>query len=116
MPASIELDMPCKHKKHTPIKSRKQQKLFGAELTRKKKGKKGRTKMSVAILHKHLKESKGKKLPKKVKKRKWSVQLVSKRYPNLRLLMFGGAPNVNVTIITHIVPVILGLRAPILPR
>jgi len=61
--------MPCKHRKHTPIKSRKQQKFFGAELTRRKKGKKGKTKMSRAILHKHLKESGGKKLIKRVKKK-----------------------------------------------
>jgi len=65
----LGIDVPCKHKKHTPIVSRKQQKFFGAELTRKKKGKKGRTKMSKAILHKHLKESRGKKLIKRVKKK-----------------------------------------------
>jgi len=58
----LNITMPCKHKKHTPIKSRKQQKLFGAELTRKKKGKKGKTKMSKKVLRRHLKESRGKKL------------------------------------------------------
>jgi len=50
-------------KKHTPIVSKKQRGLFGAELARKKKGKKGKTGMSKAVLRRHLKESKGKKLP-----------------------------------------------------
>jgi len=59
----------CKKKKHTPIVSRKQQKFMGAELARKKKGKKGKTKMSKAELRRHLKESKGKKLPKRARKR-----------------------------------------------
>ena len=61
--------MPCKHKKHTPIKSKAQRGLFGAELKRKRAGKKGRTKMSKAELRRHLKESKGKKLPKRVRKK-----------------------------------------------
>ena len=56
-------------KKHTPITSKKQRGFFGAELARKKKGKKGKTKMSKAELRRHLKESKGKKLPKRAKKR-----------------------------------------------
>jgi hypothetical protein len=60
--------MPCKLKKHTPIKSKAQRGLFGAELKRKRAGKKGKTKMSKAILRKHLKESRGKKLPRRVKK------------------------------------------------
>ena len=51
-----------KHRKHTPIVSKKQQGFFGAEYGRKKAGKKGKTKMSKAELKKHLKESKGKKL------------------------------------------------------
>ena len=59
----------CKKKKHTPIVSRKQQKFMGAELTRKKKGKKGRTGMSRAVLKRHLTESRGKKLQKRVKKK-----------------------------------------------
>ena len=57
-------------KKHTPIVSRKQQRLFGAELGRKKRGKKGKTKMGKKVLKRHLKESKGKKLPRKVRKKK----------------------------------------------
>ncbi len=61
--------MPCKHKKHTPIISKKQRGLFGAELARKKKGKRGKTKMTKATLRRHLKESKGKKLPKRAKKK-----------------------------------------------
>ena len=48
-----------KGRKHTPIVSEKQQGFFGAEYARKKKGK---AKMSKAILKSHLKESKGKKL------------------------------------------------------
>lgn len=61
--------MPCKHRKHTPIVSKKQRGLFGAELARRKKGKKGRMKgITVAELRRHLKESKGKKLPKKTRR------------------------------------------------
>jgi len=58
--------MPGKHdEKHTPITTKKQQGFFGAEYARKKAGKKGRTGMSKAVLKRHLKESKGKKLPKR---------------------------------------------------
>lgn len=59
----------CKQKKHTPIVSKKQRGLFGAELSRKKKGKEGKTGMSKAVLKKHLKESKGKKLPRRTRKK-----------------------------------------------
>jgi len=59
----------CKKKRHTPIVSKKQRGFFGAEYARKKAGKKGRTKMSKAELRRHLKESKGKKLPKRRKKK-----------------------------------------------
>jgi len=52
----------CKGKRHTPITSKKQQKFMGAEYSRKKAGKKGKTKMSKTVLKRHLKESKGKKL------------------------------------------------------
>jgi len=64
----------CKKKgrKHTPIVSKKQRGFFGAEYRRKKRGKKGRTKMGKKVLKRHLKESKGKKLPRKAKKRKRS--------------------------------------------
>lgn len=66
--------MPGKHKKrhrkHTPITSKRQRGFFGAELARKKAGKKGKTKMSKAELRRHLKESKGKKLSKTAKKKK----------------------------------------------
>jgi hypothetical protein len=54
----------CKKKRHTPITSKRQRGFFGAEYARKKKGKKGKTKMSKATLKRHLKESKGKKLKK----------------------------------------------------
>lgn len=59
-----------KGKRHTPIVSKKQRGFFGAEYARKKKGKKGKTKMSKAELKRHLKESKGKKLPARSKKKK----------------------------------------------
>lgn len=64
--------MPCpgrKHRKHTKIVSKKQQKFFGAEYGRKKRGVKGRTGMSKAVLRRHLKESKGKRLPARRRKR-----------------------------------------------
>lgn len=48
------------HRKHTPIVSKKQQGFFGAEMTRKKAGKRGRTSMPIAMIRRHLKESKGK--------------------------------------------------------
>lgn len=51
-------------RKHTPIVSKKQRGFFGAELARKRAGKKTKTQMSEAELVRHLKESKGKKLPK----------------------------------------------------
>lgn len=53
-------------RKHTPIVSKKQRGLFGAELARRRAGKKGRMKgISTAELERHLHESKGKKLPKR---------------------------------------------------
>lgn len=52
------------HRKHTPIVSKRQRGFFGAEYSRKKRGLKGRTRMSKAELKRHLRESKGKKLPK----------------------------------------------------
>lgn len=61
--------MPCKHRKHTPIVSKAQQGFMGAELARKRAGKKTKTEMSEAELSRHLKESKGKKLVAKVKKK-----------------------------------------------
>ena len=55
----------CK-KKHTPIVSEKQRGLFGAELARRRAGKKTRVAgISTTELVSHLKESKGKKLPKR---------------------------------------------------
>lgn len=57
------------HRKHTPITSKKQRGLFGAELARRKAGKTGRMKgITTKELRSHLKESGGKKLPKKAKK------------------------------------------------
>ena len=56
----------CKGKKHTPIVSKKQQGKFGSELARRKAGKQRRMKsITTKELRSHLKESKGKKLPKK---------------------------------------------------
>jgi len=62
--------MPCKKskKKHTPIVSKAQRGLFGAELARRRAGKKRRMKgITTAELESHLRESKGKKLRKKAK-------------------------------------------------
>ena len=57
-------------RKHTPITSKAQRGLFGAELKRRREGKKSRMKgITTAELRSHLKESKGKKLPKRKKKR-----------------------------------------------
>jgi len=55
--------MPCKHRKHTPIVSKKQRGLFGAVAGGKKTKATG---LSVAQAKKHLKEASGKKLPKRV--------------------------------------------------
>ncbi len=53
-------------KKHTPIVSKAQRGLFGAELARRKAGKKPRMKgITTTELKSHLNESKGKKLPKR---------------------------------------------------
>ncbi len=58
--------MPCKDRPHTPIISKKQAGLFGAEYARRKKGLKGKmTGITKKELRSHLKESKGKKLPEK---------------------------------------------------
>lgn len=60
----------CK-RKHTEITSEAQQGLFGAELARRRAGKKRRMKgITTAELRSHLKESKGKKLPARKKKKK----------------------------------------------
>lgn len=58
--------MPCPHstRKHTPIVSEKQRGLFGAELARRRAGKKGRMPgIEEKELASHLRESGGKKLP-----------------------------------------------------
>ena len=56
--------MPCESsRKHTPIVSKAQRGLFGAELARRRAGKKGKMAgISTAQLRSHLKESGGKKL------------------------------------------------------
>ena len=59
------------HRKHTPIVSKKQQGLFGAEYARRKAGKKPRMPgITKKELKSHLKESKGKSLPKKSRRKK----------------------------------------------
>ena len=57
--------MACKSdRKHTPIVSEKQRGMFGAELARRRKGKKSRMSgITTEELESHLHESKGKKLP-----------------------------------------------------
>jgi len=55
-------------RKHTPITSKAQQGLFGAEYARRKAGEKGKMEgISTEELRSHLKESKGKKLAKRAK-------------------------------------------------
>lgn len=56
------------HRKHTPITSEAQRGLFGAELARRRAGKKGRMPgITVEELERHLEESGGKKLPARAK-------------------------------------------------
>ena len=60
-----------KHKKHTPIVSEAQRGKFGAELARRRAGKKSQMPgITTKELEEHLEESKGKKLPKRVKRKK----------------------------------------------
>lgn len=59
---------PGTHRKHTPIVSKKQRGLMGAEYARRKAGKSGTMQgITKTELKSHLKESGGKKLPAKVK-------------------------------------------------
>lgn len=59
-----EVNMPGKHRAHTPIVSQKQQGMMGAELARREKGQGPQMKgMTTAELKSHLHESAGKKLP-----------------------------------------------------
>ena len=58
-------------KKHTPIVSRAQRGKFGAELKRRRLGRKSKMEgITTEELRSHLKESAGKKLPKRTLKRK----------------------------------------------
>lgn len=57
--------MPCKHRKHTPIVSQAQRGLFGAVRAGKKTKATG---LSKAEAGRHLRESKGKKLPARKKR------------------------------------------------
>lgn len=60
--------MPGKHRKHTPIVSRKQRGLMGAELNRREHGLSAvMPSMTTAELRSHLHESRGKKLPLRAK-------------------------------------------------
>ena len=59
-----------KHQKHTPIVSKAQRGMMGAELARRQRGEKGQMpRMSIPLLESHLRESAGKKLPKRTQKR-----------------------------------------------
>jgi hypothetical protein len=65
--------MPGRHnkKRHTPIVSEAQRGKFGAELRRRKLGLTPRMpSITTEELERHLRESKGKKLPQRVKKRR----------------------------------------------
>lgn len=54
------------HRKHTPIVSKKQRGMFGAELSRRRAGKDRMMEgITTAELESHLRESKGKKLPRR---------------------------------------------------
>lgn len=58
-------------RKHTPIVSRKQQQKFSIEREKRRKGQKGSMpSITTKELESHLKESKGKKLPNRAKKKK----------------------------------------------
>ena len=62
---------PKKHRVHTPLTSKAQRGLFGAELARRRAGKARRMRgITTKELISHLEESRGKKLPKRIKKRK----------------------------------------------
>ena len=55
-----------KHRKHTPIVSQAQKGMFGADMARREKGMKPMMKgIAMSELEGHLKESKGKHLPKR---------------------------------------------------
>jgi len=59
---------PGKHRKHTPITSEAQRGLFGAELARRRAGKKRRMPgITTEELERHLEESGGEELPKRAK-------------------------------------------------
>jgi len=60
------------HRKHTPIVSEKQRALFGAVASGQKTEASGLTRAEAI---RHLKESKGKKLPKRTKRRGWASNL-----------------------------------------
>jgi len=60
------------HRKHTPIVSEKERALFGAVASGQKTKASGLTRAEAV---RHLKESKGKKLPKRAKKRGWAANL-----------------------------------------
>ena len=60
-----------KHRKHTSITSEAQQGLFGAELRRRQKGMQPQMKgITTEELRRHLRESKGKKLPKRKRRKR----------------------------------------------
>jgi hypothetical protein len=61
----------CSGRKHTPVVSEAQRGMFGAELGRRRAGKRGKMKgITQAELESHLHEAGGKKLPKRSKKSK----------------------------------------------
>jgi len=61
----------AKHRKHTPITSKAQRGKFGAELARRRAGKKPRMPgITISELESHLRESRGKKLPARKKRKR----------------------------------------------
>lgn len=58
-------------KKHTPITSKAQRGMFGAELSRRRRGRRRRMRgITTAELESHLRESKGKDLPARARRRR----------------------------------------------
>jgi hypothetical protein len=72
----------CSERKHTPITSKKQMGLFGAELTRRRSGKKGNMPgITDEELSSHLKEAGGKNLPRSSRNRRAAAHAIKKGKP-----------------------------------
>lgn len=75
------------HRKHTPIVSRKQQMLFGAELSRREEGRPPEMpSITDRELREHLEESRGKKLPERVRGKTLTSNFMNE------VIIYGGLP------------------------